>query len=258
MNLGRHSVLGVEIDAVDYAETVDQIVTAAKDGRWFGVAALPVHSVMSAVIDPSFAADIANMSLRVPDGQPVRWALHVLYGIKLADRVYGPELMLRLCVRATADALPVFLFGSRPEVLARLQERLCARFPGLRIAGALCGPEGPSAAVPRDEDLRAISASGAKVLFVALGCPKQEQWAAQTRGRLLMPVVAVGAAFDFHAGTVAQAPDYLQRLGLEWLFRLSKEPRRLWRRYLLLNPAYVALIAAQRILQHRRTDSLSR
>lgn len=251
MNLGRHSVLGVGIDAVDYDEAVDQIVSAAKDGRWLGVAALPVHSVMTAVLDPSFAVEMTNMSLRVPDGQPVRWALRVLHGIKLADRVYGPELMLRLCARAAGDALPVSLFGSRPEVLARLRERLCARFPGLRIAGAATGPEGPSAAMPRDEDLQAIAASGAKMLFVALGCPKQEQWTARTQGRLSMPVIAVGAAFDFHAGTVAQAPAYLQRLGLEWFFRLAKEPRRLWRRYLLLNPAYVVLIAAQRLLQHR-------
>jgi N-acetylglucosaminyldiphosphoundecaprenol N-acetyl-beta-D-mannosaminyltransferase len=251
MNLGRHSVLGVGIDAVDYDEAVDQIVSAAKDGRWLGVAALPVHSVMTAVLDPSFAVEMTNMSLRVPDGQPVRWALQVLHGIKLADRVYGPELMLRLCARAAGDALPVFLFGSRPEVLARLQERLCARFPGLQIAGAAAGPEGPSAAIPRNEDLDAIAASGAKMLFVALGCPKQEQWTARTQGRLAVPVIAVGAAFDFHAGTVAQAPAYLQRLGLEWFFRLAKEPRRLWRRYLFLNPAYVVLIAAQRLLRHR-------
>lgn len=251
MNLGRHSVLGVGIDAVDYDETVNQIIAAAKDGRWLGVAALPVHSVMTAVLDPSFADEMATMSLRVPDGQPVRWALQVLHGIKLADRVYGPELMLRLCARAAAEAHPVFLFGSRPEVLSRLRERLCARFPGLLIAGAMTGPVGPSAATPRDQDLEVIAASGAKLLFVALGCPKQEQWTARTRKRLSMPVIAVGAAFDFHAGTVAQAPASLQRLGLEWLFRLAKEPRRLWRRYLLLNPAYLTLIAAQRIFKHR-------
>ena len=251
MNLGRHSVLGVGIDAVDYDEAVAQIVAAAKEGRWFGVAALPVHSVMTAALDPSFAVEIEHMGLRVPDGQPVRWALRVLHGVKLADRVYGPELMLRLCARAAADDTPVFLFGSRPDVLALLQERLRSRFPTLRIAGTATGPDGPSADTPRDEDLRAISASGAKMMFVALGCPKQEQWTARTRDRLAMPVIAVGAAFDFHAGTMAQAPAFLQRLGLEWLFRLAREPRRLWRRYLLLNPAYVALIAAQRVLGRR-------
>lgn len=251
MNLGRHPVLGVDIDAIDYDEATRQIIASAREGRWLGLAALPVHGVMTAVLDRGFADDLHQLSLRVPDGQPVRWALRLLHGLRLPDRVYGPELMLRLCARSAEERLPIFLFGSQAHVLAKLKERLCARFPGLCIAGSSTGPVGTDAAMPRDEDLAAIQASGARLLFVALGCPKQERFTARTRGRLPMPVIAVGAAFDFHAGTVAQAPALLQRLGLEWAFRLANEPRRLWARYLLLNPAYVALVGLERVLKHR-------
>jgi exopolysaccharide biosynthesis WecB/TagA/CpsF family protein len=251
MNLGRYSVLGVEIDAIDYQEAVTQILSSAREGRWLGMAALPVHGVMTAVLNADFARDLSRLILRVPDGQPVRWALRWLHGVNLPDRVYGPELMLRLCESAAREGLPIFLFGSQPFILERLKERLSTRFPGLHIAGALAGPMGGGAAEPRAEDLAAIRASGARLVFVALGCPKQEHWTSATQGRLDMPVLAVGAAFDFHAGTLAQAPRLLQRLGLEWAFRLATEPRRLWRRYLLLNPAYVTLIGLQWVGQFR-------
>lgn len=251
MNLGRHPILGVMIDAIDYDEAVEQVLAAAREGRWLGLAALPVHAVMTAVLDPAFAFDLARMTLRVPDGQPVRWALALLHGVRLPDRVYGPELMLRLCARAALDGTPIFLFGSQPHVLDQLQARLSARFPGLRIAGAETGPTGDGASLPRAEDLAKIRDSGARLVFVALGCPKQEQWTVRSRDHLAMPVIAVGAAFDFHAKVVGQAPAILQRLGLEWAFRLANEPRRLWRRYLLLNPAYLALVGLQRILNVR-------
>jgi len=251
MNLGRHSVLGVGVDAIDYDEAVERILTAARNRQWLGLAALPVHAVMTAVLEPAFALDLSRMTLRVPDGQPVRWALAMLHGVRLPDRVYGPELMLRLCARAAREEVPIFLFGSRPRVLDRLRGRLLSRFPGLRIAGAEVGPSGDGAFEPREQDLAAIRASGARLVFVALGCPKQEQWTVRTRDRLAMPVVAVGAAFDFHAGTVAQAPAVLQRFGLEWAFRLAIEPKRLWRRYLLLNPAYAALVGLQKALRIR-------
>ncbi len=251
MNLGRHPILGVMVDAIDYDEAVEQVVSAARDSRWLGLAALPVHSVMTAVLEPAFASELSRMTLRVPDGQPVRWALGLLHGIRLPDRVYGPELMLRLCARAAREQLPVFLFGSRPHVLDRLQRRLLESIPGLRIAGVETGPSGELSSEPREEDLAKIRASGARLVFVALGCPKQEQWAVRSRDRLAMPVIAVGAAFDFNAGVMPQAPAILQRLGLEWAFRLVHEPRRLWRRYLLLNPAYVALVGLQRLLHCR-------
>jgi N-acetylglucosaminyldiphosphoundecaprenol N-acetyl-beta-D-mannosaminyltransferase len=245
MNWGRHSILGVGIDAVDYAEVVEQVVACSKARRWLGVVALPVHGVMAAVLDAGFARDLTLTSMNVPDGQPVRWALRLLHAIRLTDRVYGPELMLQVCRRAETDRISIFLFGSRPEVLTRLRTSLSERFPSLKIAGSATGPEGPGAESPRPEDIEAIRSSGAHVTFVALGCPKQEHWVACTRDTLPMPVLAVGAAYDFIAGSVPQAPPILQRFGLEWAFRLAMEPRRLWKRYALLNPAYIALVAMQ-------------
>lgn len=245
MNLGRHSILGVAVDAIDYDEAVESVMSAAHGHRWLGVAALPVHGIMTAVLHSDFAQTLKKTTINVPDGQPVRWALRLLHGIVLTDRVYGPELMLRLCERAAGDQLPIFLFGSRDPVLDRLRQNLARRFPTLLIAGSASGPQGEWVQTPRPEDLEAIRNSGARITFVALGCPKQEHWLAQSRDALNMPVVAVGAAFDFHAGSVRQAPPIMQRWGLEWAFRLAMEPRRLWRRYLLLNPAYVALIGLQ-------------
>jgi N-acetylglucosaminyldiphosphoundecaprenol N-acetyl-beta-D-mannosaminyltransferase len=246
MNKGRHSILGVGIDAVDYAEVEAEVLSSARAHRWFGVAALPVHGVMSAVLDPAFRRTLAATSLNVPDGQPVRWSLRWLHNVTLVDRVYGPTLMLRVCAQAAVEHVPIYLFGSTPDVLTRLRAKLAERFPALIIAGSDSGPRGEGATTPRPEDLAAIRASGARILFVALGCPRQEQWMVATRDRLDMPILAVGAAFDFHAGVVAQAPPALQRLGLEWAFRLAVEPKRLWWRYVLLNPAYMALIGLQR------------
>jgi exopolysaccharide biosynthesis WecB/TagA/CpsF family protein len=247
VNKGRHSILGVAVDAVDYCEVETEVVASARTGRWFGVAAVPVHGVMSAVLDPVFAGTLAATSMNVPDGQPVRWALRWLHQVSLDDRVYGPTLMLRVCARAAEEGLPIYLFGSTPETLVALRRSLGDRFPKLTIAGAAVGPRGEGAGEPQEADLAAIRSSGARIVFVALGCPKQEHWMVATRGRLDLPVLAVGAAFDFHAGTLRQAPPVLQRLGLEWAFRLAMEPRRLWKRYALLNPAYLGLLGLQRL-----------
>jgi N-acetylglucosaminyldiphosphoundecaprenol N-acetyl-beta-D-mannosaminyltransferase len=252
---GKLNVLGVQVDAVDYRRAVDAIVGAARSRRALATSALAVHGVMTGVQDPVHRYRLNHLDLVVPDGQPVRWALNLLHGAGLEDRVYGPQLMLELCQRAAAEALPVFLYGSRSEVLESLRRNLVARCPGLQIAGAepsrfrRLTPEERSAVVGR------IRESGAAITFVGLGCPRQEVWAYEHREALRMPVVAVGAAFDFHAGTLPQAPRILQDHGLEWLFRLVQEPRRLWRRYLFLNPLYVALVALQG-LHLRRFDPL--
>jgi exopolysaccharide biosynthesis WecB/TagA/CpsF family protein len=182
----------------------------------------------------------------VPDGQPVRWALRGLHGVRLAERVYGPTLMLKTCQRAAEEALPIFLFGGSGELLAALQQALQDRFPQLEIAGVLPSKfrrlTGPR---EKQELVETIKSSGAKIAFVGLGCPRQEVFAYEFQDALSMPLLAVGAAFNFHAGLLSQAPPLMQRWGLEWLFRLCAEPRRLWKRYLLLNPLYLTLLAAQ-------------
>lgn len=242
---GKRNLLGVAVDAVDYEAAVSRIIRAAQAREKCTVAALAVHGVMTGVLDPEHRYRLNNIDLVVPDGQPVRWALNLLYRTQLPDRVYGPTLSLKVCEAAAAAGMPVFFYGSRLTVVERLTQNLSKRFDGFRVAGFQPSRFRTVSVAERDEIVREIRGSGATIVFVGLGCPRQEVWAYEFGDRLGMPTIAVGAAFDFHAGYLKQAPDYLQRAGLEWAFRLAREPRRLWQRYLLLNPLYVMLVVLQ-------------
>ncbi len=243
---GRFNLLGVAIDAVDYEAAVGRILAAAECGRPFGVSALAVHGVMTGVLDEQHRYRLNQLELLVTDGQPVRWGLNWLYRTGLSERVYGPELMLRTCAEAAQRGLSIGLFGGRPELLDALTKSLRSKFPGLKIVLAIPSRFRQLSAAEKCELVEQIRQSGAQLLFVGLGCPRQEVWAYEFKDVLKMPVLAVGAAFNFHAGLLPQAPEWMQRRGLEWLFRLIAEPRRLWRRYLFLNPCYLTLLAAQR------------
>ncbi|HWL38803.1 MAG TPA: WecB/TagA/CpsF family glycosyltransferase [Gemmatimonadaceae bacterium] len=245
INRGKQSVLGVHVDVTDYESAVERTVDAARRRSAFIVTALPVHGIMTGALDPVHRYRLNTFDLLVPDGQPVRWALNLLHGAGLRERVAGPALMLSLCERLARDRLPIYLFGSRSETIALLAKNLERRFPGIAIAGSQPGRFAVLSSSERAEIVAAIRGSGAAVTFVGLGCPRQEIWAYENRAALSMPLVCVGAAFDFHAGTVAHAPAALQRAGLEWAFRLSREPRRLWRRYAFYNPLYIGMVAAQ-------------
>ncbi|MFH1746178.1 MAG: WecB/TagA/CpsF family glycosyltransferase, partial [Planctomycetota bacterium] len=183
----------------------------------------------------------------VPDGQPVRWALGWLHRVHLADRVYGPLLMLRLCERAAAEGIPIFLFGGSDALLAALCDRLTRRMPALAIAGVKASRFRRLTTEEQRGLVETIRASGAGLMFIGLGCPRQEVCAFELQPHLSLPLVTVGAAFSFHAGLLPQAPPAMQKAGLEWLYRLVQEPQRLWRRYVLLNPLYLALVLLQRI-----------
>ena len=242
---GKRNVLGVLVDAVDGSTALDRIIDAAHRRQAMSVSALAVHGVMTGVLDPEHRYRLNHLDLVVPDGQPVRWALNMLHSARLAERVYGPTLMLGVCERAARHGLPIYLYGSREAVLTPLTRRLVDRFPGLVIAGMRPSRFRSLATPEKHEVVADIRNSGAAITFVGLGCPRQEVWAYEYRDMLQMPILAVGAAFDFHAGLLPQAPPRLQRVGLEWLFRMLHEPKRLWRRYLLLNPAYLTLLALQ-------------
>lgn len=256
---GRHNILGVGVDAVDYEKAVSRVIDAACAQQPCSVSALAVHGVMTGHLDTEHARRLNGLDLVVPDGQPVRWALRWLHGVRLVDRVYGPELTLRTAQRCAEKSLPVFFYGSEPDVLERLCTNLRRQIPALQIAGSE-----PSRFRQLTSDEAAdiadnIKASGARVVFVGLGCPRQEAWAYEFRTNLAMPILAVGAAFDFHAGSLSQAPPLLQRWGLEWAYRLVQEPRRLWRRYLVLNPRFLWGVLQQRQgrttpLEHPRGD----
>ena len=245
INLGKKNLLGVNVDVTDYASAVERTIQAALARKPFIVTALPVHGIMTGALDEEHRYRLNSFDLLVPDGQPVRWALNLMHRVRLKERVYGPNLMLALCERAAREGLPIYLFGSNPMPIAMLTAKLRERFPSVRIAGSQPGRFTVLSSSERREIVKTIRASGAAIVFAGLGCPRQEIWAFENGTALSMPVVCVGAAFDFHAGTVPQAPLSLQKVGLEWAYRLWREPRRLWRRYVLLNPLYVAMIAAQ-------------
>ncbi len=254
IDLGKKNILGIGVTATDYEGAVRSIVDAAIAGRRCTVTALAVHGVMTGVFDAEHRYRLNHLDVVCPDGQPVRWALNLLYRVKLPERVYGPNLMLETCRAAAKNGLPIFLFGGDQAMLEGLSAKLRERFPDLKIAGV---QSSKFRRVSEDEGanlVRTIIDSGAKIAFVGIGCPRQEVWAYEFGDQLSMPVLAVGAAFAFHSGQLSQAPAWMQRAGLEWLFRFACEPVRLWRRYVLLNPAYVSLLALQ-FLRLRRFDT---
>ncbi|MDQ4076358.1 MAG: WecB/TagA/CpsF family glycosyltransferase [Chloroflexota bacterium] len=242
---GKKNILGVWVDAVDYEAAVNRIITAAQRRTSLTVSALAVHGVMTGALNSTHRYRLNHLDLVVPDGQPVRWALNLLHNTGLTDRVYGPTLMLQVCEHAAQEGLPIYLYGSRSAVVEALADNLCSRLPSLRIADAKPSCFRQLSCKEKQAIAEEIQASGAALLFVGLGCPRQETWVYEYRDLLSMPAIAVGAAFDFHAGVLPQAPPSLQRVGLEWLFRFMQEPRRLWQRYLLLNPLYLALLLLQ-------------
>lgn len=239
INKGKYSILGINVHAVDYEYAVAQITSAAKQKLPYSVSALAVHGVMTGFLDSVHARRLNGLDLVVPDGQPVRWALWWLYGESLPDRVYGPNLTLYLARALAENRLSVYLYGSKQETLNKFAENLTQSFPGLTIAGMEPSKFRKLSELERIELAERVKASGANIVFLGLGCPRQEVWAYEYRDLLNLPILAVGAAFDFHAGTVSQAPKIMQDLGFEWLYRLIQEPKRLWQRYILLNPLYV-------------------
>ena len=248
-----YPVLGVPLALTDYEHTLDWIDAAVTADARAYICVAAVHTVMACSEDRELRDAVLAADFTVPDGQPLVWALRTL-GHPLQDRVYGPELMDRACARAARTGQRFYLYGGRNQgALAQLTRTLRLRHPGLRIVGGYAPPfrkltEAEEEAVTAD-----IARSGADVVWVGIGVPKQEKWMARMRDRVQAPVfVGVGAAFDFHAGLVPQAPARLQRYGLEWLFRLMQEPRRLWRRYMRYNPRFVLGFARQ-YARHRRS-----
>ncbi|HVN40468.1 MAG TPA: WecB/TagA/CpsF family glycosyltransferase [Myxococcota bacterium] len=248
---GARRILGMRVDASTYARAVRAILEMAETGGGTTCVAT-VHMVMEAYDDPAFQRILSSADLVTSDGMPLVWTLRAR-GLREAERVYGPDLVPAVCAAAAAHGVPVGLYGGSPDVIARLPQRLALRFPGLRIAFAASPPYRE---MTPEEDVAVVDAirdSGVRILFVGLGCPKQELWMAAHREQLSCAMVGVGAAFDFLAGAKRQAPRWAQRVGLEWLFRLACEPRRLWRRYAWHNPRF-AWLAGREILRAWMND----
>jgi N-acetylglucosaminyldiphosphoundecaprenol N-acetyl-beta-D-mannosaminyltransferase len=240
---GSRRLLGVRVDVSDYLEAAHAILAMADAGGGMTCVAT-VHTLMEAWDDPAFRAIVNDAELVTSDGMPLVWSLRKL-GARHASRVYGPTLMPFLCEHAARRGVPVGFYGGRPEVMEELTHRLVRRYPRLAIAFTHCPPQSDAPPVLDEEIAAAIEESGVRVLFVGLGCPKQERWMAAYREHVTCALVGVGAAFDFVAGVKRQAPVWIQRAGFEWLFRLACEPRRLWRRYAWHNPRFAVHMALQ-------------
>ena len=243
MTMTKLDILQVGIGSVDYDNAALQVVdwSKSKDSRYICIA--NVHVVMEAYDSCEFRKAVNSSDLVTPDGMPLVWMMR-LKGRRNQQRVYGPTLMLHVIAAAARGNIPVGFYGGRPEVLDALVKRMQSRFEGLDIAYVFSPPFSGMSAAQDADVVEQINRSGARILFVGLGCPKQEVWMAEHRGRVQAVMLGVGAAFDFHAGMKRQAPFWMQSLGLEWLFRLASEPRRLWKRYLYHNPRFLVLAAA--------------
>lgn len=235
----KYDLLGVQVSATDYEGAITGIVRAVDEQASAVVTFQAVHPIVVASSDESFRAKVNSFEMLCPDGQPVRWAVNWLHGTGLKDRVYGPELTVRLCKVAAESEIKVFFYGSTDKVLEQLKKKLLEQYPEIQIVGTYSPPFRALSPEEDEEVVHRINASGAQIVFIGLGAPKQDEFGFEHRNRIHGVQVCVGAAFDFIAETKSVAPSWMQRNGLEWLYRLTQEPKRLWRRYLVTNSLFV-------------------
>ena len=247
MKLEKKKLFAVNYSIADYDSASDAIIEHAKNRNSYGVSALAVHGLIESVRDQSLASMVNKIDLVVPDGQPVRWALNSFYKVGLKDRVYGPTLTLHVLEKAHREGLNVYLYGSTAPTLEKFETFIKKEYPKVNICGIHVDRFRDATAEEDVQDIEKINASGAHIVLVGRGCPRQEKWVASHLGTVDAAMMAVGAAFDFHAGTVKQAPSWMQDNGLEWLYRLIQEPNRLWKRYFSTNSQFIFLFFKQKI-----------
>ncbi|MCA9836451.1 MAG: WecB/TagA/CpsF family glycosyltransferase [Trueperaceae bacterium] len=254
--LQSRKILGMRVDASSYADLAQRVIGWAKEASSRYVCVANVHMVMESFDDPEFRAVVNGADLVTPDGKPLVWGLKAL-GISDASQVRGADLVLATVKAAQEAEIPLALYGGTPESLTDFTRFLEHSFPGINVVCQISPPFRP---ISQEEDEKYISelvASGARIVFVGIGCPKQENWMANHKEKLPMVMLGVGAAFDFHSGRIKQAPRWMQRAGLEWLFRLSQDPQRLWKRYAKHNPRFIWFFLLQLLgikLEKRLSD----
>lgn len=236
-------VFGVGFSVTDYEDATRQILDAAEERRSFAMSALAAHGLMEAAHDTAFLQVVNSLDLVTPDGQPVRWAMNLLQNAGLRERVYGPDLTWKVCGAAAEAGVGIYLFGSTPETCDDLVKAIRAEWPQVIISGVQ--PDRFREATTEEDaaDVERINNSGAGVVLVGRGCPRQEKWVGAHKGNINAAMMAVGAAFDYHAGKLKKPPRLMQRYGLEWLWRLGLEPKRLFRRYLVTNTQFSIALA---------------
>lgn len=244
------NIIGLKISLTDYSNAIGSVMLWSQNDKSCYICAANVHMLMEAHDSPDFARIVNEADLVTPDGMPLVWMMR-LKGQRNQQRVYGPTLMLHVLSMAARENIPVGFYGGAPHVLDTLVERMKERFNGLNIVYSYSPPFRELSRQEKEEVVGNIDRSGVRILFVGLGCPKQEIWMAEHHGKVRAVMLGVGAAFDFHSGVKSQAPSWMQSLGLEWLFRLLTEPRRLWKRYLYHNSRFIFLAIAD-LLGFRR------
>lgn len=237
------TILGVKVYPTNYGTAVQKILSWARSFEFHYICAANVHMLMEARDNPDFREIVNSADMVTPDGMPLVWMLR-LKGHKGQPRVYGPTLMLHVLEMAAQRGIPVGFYGGEADVVEKLVQRMGERFQDLKVTYAYSPPFRELTPEEDAEICQQIQDSGARLLFVGLGCPKQERWMAAHRDRIPVVMIGVGAAFDFHAGVLRQAPDWIQGIGLEWLYRFFQEPGRLWKRYLIHNPRFILLAIA--------------
>lgn len=251
----KYSILNTYVNSTSYEEATGTIVKWARDHESRYICAANVHMIMEAYDSPDFQEIVNNADLVTPDGMPLVWAMRRL-GSLHQQRVYGPDLMLEVLAKIDHPKTPIGFLGGSPDVLEHMVGNLKTRFPSMNVTYRFSPPFRP---LSPEEDRRIVedlNTSGARILFVGLGCPKQERWMAAHKDNVRAVMLGVGAAFDFHSGNKRQAPKWMQAIGLEWLFRFAQEPQRLWRRYLVYNSRFMVLILGQ--LLGSKTDKVQR
>lgn len=244
-------LFGINYKATDYDESASIIIKNAIERKSFGVSALAVHGLIEAYKNKSIQSSVNKIDWVVPDGQPIRWALNSFYKAGLKDRVYGPTLTLKVLEKANKLGLRVYLYGSSSNTVEKFVHFIYTSFPKITVCGIHVDRFREATLEEDEEDITKINSSEPHIVLVGRGCPRQEIWVANHLGKIYAPMMAVGAAFDFHAGTVKQAPKWMQDNGLEWLFRLIQEPQRLWKRYLLTNSYFIYLFIKFKLFKLR-------
>lgn len=240
----RYLVVSLDVDRCTHGSAVERVIELAQNGRGAYVCFGTVHMIMESFDSPEFGKRVNAADLIVPDGMPTVW-MQRLQRAHDPERVRANDLMMLLMARAEKEKLKVGFYGGKQEVIDAILERAAREYPNLEISFAVSPPFRPLTAHEDEEITTQISSSGTQVLFMGLGCPKQENWMAEHKDRMNCVMLGVGASFDFYAGNVKESPAWLGRLGLEWLYRLTQEPKRLWRRYLILNPRFIWHAARQ-------------
>jgi exopolysaccharide biosynthesis WecB/TagA/CpsF family protein len=243
----KRNLFGIDYAIVNYESASDIIIEHAARHDSFGVSALAVHGLVTSVRDKAIGERVKRIDMVVPDGQPVRWALNSFYNVGLKDRVYGPTLTLHVLEKATKQNLNVYLYGSTKETLTAFSAFIEKTYPSVNLCGIHADRFRDAAPEEDEADIKKINDAGAHIVLVGRGCPRQEVWVADHLGKVNAAMMAVGAAFDFHAGKVKQAPKWMQDHGLEWFYRLIKEPRRLWKRYFTTNSYFIYLFFKNKI-----------